>query len=196
MNRVRLYQGLLVMLLAAAAAGVTPSGSPANDRDATWDSFRLILDRNIFARNRSAPSRVRPPGIQPPPGNEEHFLVLTGVVVREDERVAFFEDARAGETIRAYVGDSLGDGSLASITLDGVEYRSGNSTRRISVGENLAGLTTALYATTAASQPAATTMPEATTLPDAASKPSSGTDKGANDILERMRQQHLQENKQ
>jgi len=185
MHRAILFLGLALLLAAGAAVAVTPPGG----RTASWDDYRLILTRNIFARDRSAPSRDHAAVTPPAPRSTDHQLVLTGVGVRGDVRAAFFEDSRTGETQQAAVGGTLDGGTLVSVSLDSVEYRCDGVTRRISVGESLAGVAVAL------SGPDATTRPATAASPDAHAGPGDATDKSANDIVERMRQRRLQEQK-
>ena len=189
MVRVTCSLALLTLLLAAGAVAVTPSTGPADDQNASWDSYRIILTRNIFVRDRSRPSQPRSTSTRPVPRSSEQTMVLAGVVLQGPFRVAFFEDTRTGETVRACEGQELGDGTLVSISLDGVEYRSGDVTRKIVVGESVTRLAASPDSSSASSLPAPGTS-------EAASRPSDTTDTSTNDILERMRQKRLQELKQ
>ena len=174
------------------------AATPGNTKP-TWDDYRIILDRNIFARDRSAPSATHR-SIAPSTPPVEESIVLTGVAVRGDARVAFFENTRTGETVRAVPGGVLAGGSVSAISLDSVDYRAGEATRTISVGQNLAGLVAVLSPPAASppSTPVGTTQPArasgAAATVDAA-KPEEKVDKTTNDIIERMRLRRLQETK-
>jgi len=177
MPRFLLFLGLPALFLASAAAATSPR-SAQGDRNDSWDDYGILLTRNIFERNRTAPSAERPPVIQPEPrSSSAPTFVLAGVAVRGDVRVAFFEDSQTGETLQTAVGRTIGGGTVLSISLDSVEYSSDGTTRRIRVGENLAGVAAAL------SPPPADTTDK-------------GADKSADDVLERMRQRRLNELKQ
>lgn len=176
---------ILTAVLAAAAMAATTATRPAAQPASSWDSYRIVLTRNIFSRDRSAPSRGHNASSRTTTRSPEQSIVLTGVAVQDAVRVAFFEDTRSGETIMVGVGQMLAGGAIDSITLDSVEYRSGPAAKTIAVGESLTGVPAAPSSMPAASEPA---TGAATTRPNGASGDS-------NDILERMRQRRLQETK-
>jgi len=177
----------LTALLAAWSLGAAPTSAPSEPRGPTWDDYRLIVTRNIFSRNRSSPSPRRTVSRQETPRVPEATLVLIGTAVQDDQPMAFFENSRTGQTTRLLPGQSLGGGTVVSIALDSVEYRAGDATRRITVGETLSGLSASLPSSTASTQPAG----EGPAVSGAAA---AGTaDSGSNDIFERMRRRRLQE---
>ncbi|MFH1731062.1 MAG: hypothetical protein ABIF82_05340 [Planctomycetota bacterium] len=176
------------------AAAATLSRSAPGGHNASWDDYRILLTRNMFARNRSVRPAERPAVAKPAPRSRgAHTFVLIGVTVRGDVRIAFFEDSQTGETVQTTIGRTVGAGTIVSIALDTVEYSSGGATRKISVGENLAGVAVTLSPPTASTSPAATTAPGA--VAGSAGAADKGTDKSANDILERMRKRRLDEMK-
>lgn len=177
--------GLVVFL----AAGATPTGAPASRPSGSWDSYRLVVTRNIFARDRSARSRVRPVFSQPTTtyGSGQQELVLFGVVVQDGLRLGLFEDTQTHQTVRVPAGQVVGRGTVVSVSLDGVEYRSGGATRNIAIGESLSGLPAAPRAS------APTSLPAGSATSGTATGPGEPADKGASDILERMRQRRAQE---
>ena len=128
----------------AAITATRPSVAkgPAPRPPATFDDYRIVFERNIFLKDR-APKRVRPyvrpvrtaPQSQPAP----HQLVLTGVAIRQEVRVAFFEDDQSGELVKAVIGDVLQGGKLTSISLDSVEFSLDHKTRKVAIGEGLLG---------------------------------------------------------
>ena len=175
-----LLTALALAALALAAGPSTPASRPASAAAPSWDSYRIIVTRNIFQRDRSSSSRRGGSTSRPAARDFEHSVVLTGVALQDAARVAFFEDVRTGETTLACVGQTLGAGTIASISLDSVEYQSGTSSRKIAIGENLAGAVATPSSSPAASQPA--------------SGPSTNAaSKGGSEIEERMRQRRLQE---
>jgi hypothetical protein len=128
------------LLLAALAGGATPTSAPSGGRTASWDSYRLILSRNIFARDRQAasfPSRF-PREFAPRTGDQN--LVLRGTVLQGPDRLAFFEDVRTEDCTEAAVGQAIGGGTLTWVGLDSVEYRAAaGPVRQIQIGEDLSG---------------------------------------------------------
>ena len=156
------------------------ANAPTTRPAATFDDYRIVFERNIFLKDRMPkpqwhPFVPRPVASQPAP----HGLVLTGVAIRQEVRLAFFEDDQTGQLTKAVVGDVLGGGKLASISLDGVEISKGGKTRKIAIGESLAG---------AGTVDMSSVRPPVTTAGPADS-PSSGGD----DILERMKKRRAKE---
>jgi hypothetical protein len=186
---------LLAWLLAAMAAGPTPSTRPAAAPSASLDDYRVVWTRNVFARDRSA-YRERPPVRFSPPRPVEHPVVLTGVVVQDALQVAFFEDTRTGETVRVSPGQALGDGTVTAVSLDSVEYRYGEVTRTIMLGENLSGVATSLYPLSVPGAPATATSEPTSAASEPASEPSGTSGRSTNDVLERMRLRRSREMRQ
>ena len=121
-----------------SGAAKTPTVRPA----ATFDDYRIVFEKNVFLKDRTAPTTRRhytPIRTTQPSQPAPHGLVLTGVAIREEIRLAFFEDDQTGELTKAVVGDVLPGGKLASISLDGVELDQGGKTRKVAIGEKLAG---------------------------------------------------------
>jgi len=208
---------LLASLLPAAATAAQPANAPAIAPTDSWDRYRVLSERNVFLKNRWRPAEFERRYVAPAPTpaeTDEQSMVLTGVVQQRDEWVAFVEDSRTGRTTRARAGQTLGAGTVAAITIDGIDYYRGDDHKTIAVGQNLAGLTTTLQTSTpTAAPPAALTTPYSTSAatPPATSsgtpaapgvtstqvQPVSGTASGGNeDILERMRRRRAEELKQ
>jgi len=132
---------LAAALPAAAAAAQTPGPAPRAGPASSYDRYRVLSERNIFLRNRSAPRRERSGGSPPsaaPSAREYH--VLTGVLQLAEDGIAFFEDTRTRETVRVAPGDKLGGGTVTLITLTGLTYERDGAARTIVVGEDLAGV--------------------------------------------------------
>ncbi|MEA3368577.1 MAG: hypothetical protein U9R68_10755, partial [Planctomycetota bacterium] len=111
----------LVLVIVAVAAAVALPALAATGREDSWEKYRLLADRNIFVRDRRAPRPVHHESSGPPPTpHVGRHMVLTGTARQRDEFLAFFEDSRTGRTLWAQAGDSLLDGRIKAITLNGV----------------------------------------------------------------------------
>ena len=188
---------IAVGLLGATAVAASPTPVPAVAPAVSWDSYRVLSERNIFVRGRSRPARTavsRPSAAPAPAKSEESYIALFGVARQGDEWIAFFEDSRTRERMRVSAGQSVCNGKVASVTIEGVEYECEGGPRKIVVGQNLAGLSAGL---SAALSPAYTTAPASarmTTEPaGASSQPEGVSGEGGGDVLERMRQRRAQE---
>ncbi len=106
----------------------------------SWGDYKILVDRNIFSRNRGRSfereSREAKEQVVPAP---ESYLVLKGIIQQGSKRIAFFEDSRTGETMRARIGDAVARGKVQNITLDTVEYELNGKLTKTEVGENLEG---------------------------------------------------------
>ncbi len=130
---------LRLWVIAAAAAALAPSAI-ADDREDTWDRFRVLAERNLFVRDRR-PRLPQPRGPirhAPAPRPTPRF-VLTGIARHREAFVAFFENVANGETVRARAGDTVGGGVVQSITMDGVDHAVDGTVTPIEVGETLTG---------------------------------------------------------
>jgi len=169
---------LLVLLPVAALAATTPPAAPApapsapkaaapkSPQPTTWESYRVLSERNIFTRNRSRPSSgyhapTREAAPPRPVYTGDASLVLTGIIRQGDDCVAFFEDIRTGKTTQYLAGTALDRGRLGLITEDTVHYACDGELRKITIGSTLAG--------TAASfpKPASSTTTSASSAPPA-----------------------------
>jgi len=165
----------VVLLVALALTSAAPAVGSQGQR--TWDSYRILIERNIFSRNRRSPTQeVRETA--PAPAPPERFIVLTGVARRGAEHVAFLEDARTGNTKAVKVGDNVLEGRIRNMTLDMIEYEKGEETVTIGIGGNLEG------------SKASATGGESYRS-DAGDAPVAGTEEA--EILERLRQQREKE---
>jgi hypothetical protein len=182
-----------LLLMTLSGSGATPASQSTGLIKASWDDYRLILSRNIFSRNRTAPGREPRGGFartQRPP-QPEGFLILRGVGMQDNLRIAFLEDSRSGQSYRVAAGKALGGGVIQSVSLDGVDFVMNGVTRNITVGETLTGVPAGSVATS--SQPASSSA-GLTAAASQAAPPSSGPS-SVNDTIERMRLRRLQETK-
>lgn len=189
---------LCIVLISAVAggAGPTPAPAPTPNKNASWDDYRLVLNRNIFSKDRrSREVRVRN-GFDPAPPQyrAEDFLVLTGVVVQGDLHVAFLEDKRTGESVRVPAGKTLGKGTVEAVTIDGMDYRLGNAARHVSIGDSLTGVTATVAAASVSAPPTPGSGDAAPTVSSTGGPTSGPSAANLNDVAERMRLRRLQGN--
>ena len=116
--------------------GARPIGSSDS-----WDAFRIVVERNMFSRQRGP--RVertrRQVPVAPPAPDPESYVVLKGIVQQDGEFIAFLEDTQSGQIRRVRQGDSVVRGRIKSLTLDSIEYESGDRTVTVTMGLNLQG---------------------------------------------------------
>ena len=124
----------LLLISAAQSSLAQPGEAPVR-----WEDYRAVVERNIFSRDRGRAREPGPTVARQAPPRAERYIVLKGVVQQGKELIAFLEDTRAATTSRARIGDAVGQGRLANITLDHVEYELDGQTEKIEIGSNLAG---------------------------------------------------------
>jgi len=129
--------GVLVLLLIASAA--PNSAAQPGGASALWDDYKVVVERNIFSRDRGRVREGAPTASPQASPRPERYIVLTGIVRQGKQLIAFLEDVRTGATTRARIGDALAQGRLTNITLDCVQYESNGETAEIGIGENLEG---------------------------------------------------------
>jgi hypothetical protein len=115
-------------------------GEEQEQGEGFWGNYKILVDRNIFSRNRGRASE-RDSGeakevVVPAP---ESYFVLKGISQQGSERIAFFEDSRTGKTTRARIGEAVAQGKIKNITLDNVEYELNGKLTKTEVGKNLEG---------------------------------------------------------
>jgi hypothetical protein len=140
-----------------------PMESPKVEGSDAWAPYNIILQRNIFSRNRT-PFRPRDRSSEAPvvvPNPETHFL-LNGVVQENNEFIAFIEDTQSGGVLRLRQGDRVARGAIKTLSLDALEYQLEDKTISIRLGCDLEG-TRGFVAVSTASAPSAS--PATTTAP-------------------------------
>jgi hypothetical protein len=186
MNRRTLAAWLLALLPGLAAAAPPPAGPPAAPappavaapaaQPGQWESYRILSERNIFLRNRSRPSSGRAaPSAHAVVSNGDDRIVLTGIIQQGQDYLAFVEDTRTGKTAMAQVGDTLGRGRLAAVTLDAIQYTCDGKTARIAIGSNLTGAAVTFAKPAAAPSAKAAPAATPTAAPSAGATPAAAT---------------------
>lgn len=158
----------------------------------SWASFDIILKRNIFSRQRTAPRpvverREEPARIMP---NPESYFLLKGVVQENDDFIAFIEDTQNGTVLRLRRGDPVARGAIKTLTLDGLEYVHEDRTTVVEMGRDLEGghgnLTTRQMLDLVATPASAPTGQSAT-------RPAAAPSGAESDIIRRLMEQRKQQ---
>ncbi len=160
---------------------------PRNERGEQWAKYNIILDRNMFSRER-VPSRpqgevVERPKVVP---NPESYLLLKGVVQENNQFIAFVEDKRTGTVLRLREGDTVARGMVKALTLDGLQYQFQDKTIPVSMGSDLEGGSGAITAGDLASF-------SSMAAPAASSTGSSAPSADEAEILKRLMEQRQQQ---
>jgi hypothetical protein len=102
------------------------------------EDYGIILDQNIFLRNRSPRQRVEDrPVVQVP---REQTLVLTGISQETDGTYyAFVEDVAQNRTLKLKAGDQVARGKISDITIDQICYEHEDTKTWVAAGSNLSG---------------------------------------------------------
>lgn len=127
---------------AKGASQVAPARGASQDYD-------VISQRNIFARRQAFTQRAStppPPTTRPatPPSLFDESpsaaaWALTGTAIIDGERVAFLENTRNGDTMRATVGAAIASIKVLAIDSDGIEIGRDGQSQRVAVGTQLDG---------------------------------------------------------
>jgi hypothetical protein len=167
-------------------------GQDQGEEQGFWGDYKILVDRNIFSRDRGRSfereSREVKEQVAPAP---ESYFVLRGIVQQGSERIAFFENFRTRETVRARIGDAVARGKVQNITLDNVEYELDGKLTKTEVGKNLEGEVSSpplTYNDLIESTAMSSGVPSAST-PSAETAPQGDED----DILKRLRERRQKE---
>ncbi len=133
------YKIFVLMFFLLADVSFVLSAEQGDDAQ-FWDNYRVLVEQNIFSRQRgrvlrgddSKPKETAAPA-------PESYFVLKGIVRQNEQYIAFLENTRMGETIKARAGDSIARGRLKSLTLDNIEFELDANTIKIEIGDNLQG---------------------------------------------------------
>jgi len=114
---------LLLMSFVVLPLGWTQDASEANDTPSFEIKYKLILERNIFSRDRQVYQDVVVEiRNDPPPPPVEASFVLVGISRQNDMTVAFFENMSLGLVDRYAVNSQIAQGKIQGMTLDTLAY--------------------------------------------------------------------------
>lgn len=115
--------------------------------------YHLILDRNIFSKNRRVDGViVIPERNDPPPAPIETYYALVGITKENDLTVAFIENTSRRQIDKYTVKSKVARGEITDLTLDTLNYsyqsdpNDPNAIEEVTVnlGQNLLGYTAQL----------------------------------------------------
>ena len=143
------YRNLRTFTILAALLGFTVAtwsdageGGEPNSQSDSWDKYKIIVERNIFSRQRGPRvdrDRRRQTAVLPPAPNPESYVILKGIVQEDGVFIAFLEDTQSGQIIRARKGDSVARGKIKALTLDSIEYEFEDRATNVAMGCDLEG---------------------------------------------------------
>ena len=114
-------------------------------RDKSKESYTVIIQRNIFSKDRSArkpvlvdvrpvePNTVASPDIA-------FVYILRGVSIDSKNKIAFIENQSSGEFFQASVGESVDGMEIKEIKADRVVFDKNKSKLEIMVGMDMSGV--------------------------------------------------------
>ncbi len=160
------------------------------DPSASWDKYKIVIERNIFSRQRGPRverTRRQAPAAPPAP-DPESYVVLKGIVQEDGAFIAFLEDTQTGQVLRVREGDSVVRGKIKSLTLDSLEYEFEDRTMTVTMGLNLqGGREGADFTGTYDFSPTSSTTTSATT--ESSAPPSEDEAEILRQLMERRKQQ-------
>ena len=109
----------------------------AQDEDGGFEEYRIVVDRNIFDRNRhrqrSPEESTRPESTQP----DRRHVDLTGVVIGRDKAVAFLEGPEPGDAAQLTSGGMIAGHRVAEISAGHVAFVKDGEKVDVPVGARL-----------------------------------------------------------
>ena len=136
-------------LPASEQEGDEPASLPASERESDeparqdpWAEYEVILERNMFSRQRGyrrrneREERQERAVVMP---NPESYLKFNGAVQEDGTFIAFVEDTRSGTVLRLRAGDRVARGVIKTLTLDSLVYELGDKTTTVQLGFDLEG---------------------------------------------------------
>ncbi len=133
-----LAMGVLGLVLTFRPA--TGLGQNTAERQDSWAKYEVILERNMFSRQRGFAQRrdnERDRNVVVP--NPESYLLLKGIVQEDGRFIAFIEDTRSSSVLKVRQGDQVARGVIKSLTLDAIEYEFGEQATTVQIGQDLEG---------------------------------------------------------
>ncbi len=184
-------------------AAATPEPVP----ETGFGLFRMVRLKNIFDPDR----RPMPTegAAKPTPvlssGNRSSYLVLTGTMVTETKRLAFFSGSHSEYNRVVQAHEKVGDCEVESISTSHVDLKRGEEPivlavgKQLTLGDRSAGGETAVVSATptpTADAPASVSSPAAPDgVPSATPAPPVGDPLDSNDIMRRMMERRRKETK-
>lgn len=106
-----------------------------------WENYQIILQRNIFSRQRGplVDRSQRRQMDTPPPPNPESYYVLKGIVQENSVFIAFIEDTQRSQIFKVREGDSVARGKIKALNLDTIEYQFEDRVVKVAIGKDLEG---------------------------------------------------------
>ncbi len=101
-----------------------------------FESFRIVVDRNIFDPNRS-PHQLNSRSVSNDPVSQPERLALLGAMVYGEEAVAFFEGTKPEYTANVNEGDTIAGYRIVEIRTDGLKLSKGERHIELPVGSVL-----------------------------------------------------------
>jgi hypothetical protein len=183
-------------------AAVTPTPVP----ETGFGLFRMVRLKNIFDPDRR-PMPVEG-GAKPAPnmaaGNRSSYLTLTGTMVTETKRLAFFSGSHSEYNRVVKAHDKVGDCEVETISTSHVDLKRGDQTivlavgKQLTLGDGSAGGSAAVTAAPApaAEVPASVSSPAAPNdVPSAPPAAQVGDPLDPNEIMRRMIERRRKETK-
>jgi hypothetical protein len=147
MKKYNIAFSILMVVALVFTITIWPQSGLAQDQDTvvlkkdTWENYKIILQRNIFSRQRGPRidlSRSRRLDVPPPP-NPETYHILKGVVQENGVFIAFIENTQLGKILRLREGDAVARGKVNNFNLDTIEYHFEDHKVIVSMGNDLEG---------------------------------------------------------
>ena len=172
---------VLLLILAGAAAAGASDHVPVGAEPPKWERYEKVVDFNIFVRQRgrrAAPVRRDDRENDRAVAMPAPHMVLRGVSRRGGAWIAFVEDIRSGQVVKAASGDELNGGRVESISMAGISYSYGEAKVDVAVGGMIGASRGA---------PGTAMSPGAPASPTAGTKPAAAGSANELSILERLR---------
>jgi len=129
-----LVAAVLSLLLSAQAVGRAQESQSSTEQG--FESYRIVVDRNIFDPNRRAsrPERRSTP-TEPVPQPDQ--LAVTGVLIHEGIEVAFFEGTKPEYSVDLKEGGTVAGYTVVQIRTDGLKLSKDGQEIELPVGSGL-----------------------------------------------------------
>ena len=172
--------------------GNAQSGRTRNSQ--SFDDFKILYERNIFDQNRRPVSdRDRNVVRERRPSSVER-IHLRGVMINEDESIAFFEGARAELSGTITRGGTIAGFTISGINTDRVTLEKSGRRLELPVGSNLMKQSEGEWEVSSSAGTQDTTPPtrgDDKVATGGSAEDSNGDD--SNDILKRMMERRRRE---